>query len=74
LPKKYDVVASGSMPKTRRYVSAQKDMTNNIYTPGELEAGKTYCWRVDAVLEDGRVVEGEVWEFTVHTPSAVSKL
>ncbi len=26
--------------------------------------GKTYCWRVDTVMGDGSVIEGEVWSFT----------
>ncbi len=38
---------------------------NNIFHPKVLEKGKTYYWRVDAVRED-RVVEGDVWSFSVE--------
>ena len=37
---------------------------NNIYTPGALESGKTYFWRIDSVMNE-RTVKGEVFEFTV---------
>ncbi len=36
---------------------------NNIFTPGPLNPGATYFWRVDAVRE-GKTVKGEVWKFT----------
>ena len=38
---------------------------NNIYTPKKLEGGKTYYWRIDAVMQDD-TVKGEVWKFTVN--------
>ena len=37
----------------------------NIVNPGELNAGEIYLWRVDGILKDGTVVEGELWSFTV---------
>ncbi len=42
----------------------RQNITNNIYPPGQLEPGKTYYWRVDAIT-DSRIVRGEVWKFTV---------
>ena len=47
--------------KSPEYKGTQK---NNIYTPGPLESGKSYYWRIDAVV-DGVVVKGDVFEFTV---------
>lgn len=38
----------------------------NIADPGGLNPGQTYSWRVDAVMPDGSVVEGDVWTFTVE--------
>ncbi len=39
---------------------------SNIADPGELNSGQTYTWRVDAVMPDGRVIEGKPWSFTVE--------
>lgn len=40
------------------------NQTSNIFNPAKLEAGKTYYWRIDAVLLDSKVVKGKVWKFT----------
>jgi len=37
----------------------------NIFDPGQLEPGRTYFWRIDAV-RDGRTVKGKTWKFTVE--------
>jgi len=37
----------------------------NIYTPESLESGKTYYWRVDAIVSD-TLIKGEVWSFKVN--------
>ncbi len=37
----------------------------NIFEPGELEPGKTYFWRIDAV-RDGKKIKGYTWKFTVE--------
>jgi hypothetical protein len=37
----------------------------NIFEPGELEPGKTYFWRIDAV-RDGKKIKGNTWKFTVE--------
>lgn len=37
---------------------------NNIFTPGILISGKTYYWRIDALV-DGKIMKGQVWHFTV---------
>jgi uncharacterized protein YegL len=34
-----------------------------LHPPG-LEPGVTYYWRIDAVLVDGTVVQGDIWSFT----------
>ena len=38
---------------------------NNIYSPGKLNAGKTYYWRIDEVTKNG-TQKGNVWSFTVN--------
>ena len=43
-----------------------QNIDNNIYTPEQIELGKTYYWRVDAVLEN-QIVKGEVWKFSVES-------
>ena len=48
-----------------RSAAYRQNISNNIYTPGQMEPGKTYYWRVDAVLDD-RIVKGHVWKFTVE--------
>jgi hypothetical protein len=37
----------------------------NIFVPGNLESGKTYYWRVDAVKDQG-TIRGDTWRFTVE--------
>jgi len=39
---------------------------SNIVDPGELKPGQTYTWRVDALMPDGTVAEGEPWTFAVE--------
>ena len=39
---------------------------SNIFSPGKLEAGKKYCWRVDAVGPNGKILTGEIWRFKVE--------
>ena len=46
-------------PNSAEYAGSQ---VSNIYAPGELSAGETYYWRIDAVKETG-VEKGEVWSF-----------
>tara|TARA_B110001454_G_scaffold218483_1_gene246586 strand:+ start:707 stop:2884 length:2178 start_codon:yes stop_codon:yes gene_type:complete len=48
--------------ESSQYKGTQK---NNIYTPGTLESGKTYFWRIDSVMNE-TTVKGEVFEFTVE--------
>ena len=50
--------ASKNSPEYKR---SQK---NNIYSPGKLNPGKTYYWRVDEVNEN-KVQKGNVWSFKV---------
>ena len=40
-------------------------LQNNIYTPGNLESGNTYFWRVDEVSKKG-IQKGIVWSFKVN--------
>ncbi|HBG26964.1 MAG: hypothetical protein A2Y10_15285 [Planctomycetes bacterium GWF2_41_51] len=41
------------------------------YTPGTLELGQTYYWRIDE--RDGGVYKGDVWSFTVKLDAAAAK-
>ncbi len=41
---------------------------NESFSPGLLELGKTYYWRVDELNEtNGWAARGDIWAFTVHT-------
>ena len=42
------------------------NQVNNIFHPGELKAGQTYYWRIDAVGGND-TLKGEVWNFTAGT-------
>ena len=37
----------------------------NIFKLPSLVEGKKYFWRVDAIMNDGSVVKGDVWSFNV---------
>ena len=37
---------------------------NNIFSPGKLISGKTYYWRIDAVVNN-QITKGTIWKFTV---------
>lgn len=43
----------------------QGEYQHNIFTPKTLTPGKTYFWRVDALV-GGQVIVGDVWTFTVE--------
>ncbi len=47
-------------PEFQRAFKGEK----NVFTPGKLESGKTYYWRVDAI-RDGEVMKGDIWKFRV---------
>jgi len=49
----------------------RQNIRNNIYNPGQMEPGKTYYWRVDAV-QDKQIVKGPAWKFTVEHKSGSS--
>lgn len=43
--------------------------TNNIFSPGELDAGQKYYWRVD-VVRGKEITKGKVWNFVVENEIA----
>ncbi|OHB65623.1 MAG: hypothetical protein A2Y77_15040 [Planctomycetes bacterium RBG_13_62_9] len=43
-------------------------LTDPTFTPGALQEGTTYYWRVDEISATGAVVAGEVWNFTTVVP------
>lgn len=57
----FDTVKNASK-NSSKFKGRQK---NNIYSPGKLNAGKTYFWRIDEVTRDG-IQKGNVWSFTVN--------
>lgn len=44
-------------------------ITSSFYTPGQLQNGTTYYWRIDSVNENGTTT-GETWSFTPGLPVA----
>jgi len=54
----------GSSSDNLKQVAEMKDA--NIFAPPSLLSGKAYCWRVDAVADDGSVEQGKIWKFTVE--------
>lgn len=57
----FDTVKNASK-NSPKFKGRQK---NNIYSPGKLNAGKTYFWRIDEVTRNG-IQKGNVWSFTVN--------
>lgn len=54
------------------YLDTTPDFTNTSYqasptgtstAPGQLKYGVRYYWRVDAVTNDGTLIEGDTWDF-----------
>jgi hypothetical protein len=65
------VFSNSSSDKGRQTVTANAAsdvykgrQTETTYSPGPLEWGKTYYWRVDAVEADGTIRKGHIWSFT----------
>ncbi len=65
--------AHGAGKHIVNFMNATKDhkgrielTTSNIAHPDELRSGQTYTWRVDAIMPDGSVVEGDTWTFKVE--------
>ena len=56
----FDSVKNASK-NSPEYKGSQK---NNIYSPGKLNVGKTYYWRIDEVTKN-RIQKGNVWSFKV---------
>jgi hypothetical protein len=55
------IVYFGTAPDELKQVDDHNNDVN-IYSPGKLESGKTYYWRVDAI-RDGKTIQGELWRF-----------
>ena len=52
-----------------RSVSNKQLITSSVCTPGQLQNGTTYYWRIDSVNENG-MTTGETWSFTPGLPVA----
>lgn len=59
--KSYKVV----LDTTSAFSDSSYQTNSNLpsFSPGQLKFGHKYYWRVDAVLEDGSIIEGNVWDF-----------
>ena len=44
--------------------SFRSNVTNPIFSPGELDGGTTYFWRVDTLKAGGEKIAGKVWSFS----------
>jgi|GEM_PF-5307168 len=36
---------------------------DNVFRLPRLSSGQKYWWRIDAVMQDGSVIQGELWHF-----------
>jgi len=48
----------------------QVNQTDNTFDPCTLDHDTTYYWRIDEVLADSSVIEGDIWSFTTFDPCA----
>jgi predicted outer membrane repeat protein len=49
-------------------VLVSQNQDPNTFSPGRLNTGQTYYWRVDEVDSDGTIITGTVWTFTTYRP------
>jgi predicted outer membrane repeat protein len=49
-------------------VLVSQNQDPNTYSPGRLNYGQTYYWRIDEVDSDGTIITGTVWTFTTSRP------
>ncbi len=49
-------------------VLVSQNQDPNTYTPGRLNSGQVYYWRIDEVDNEGAIITGTVWTFTTHRP------
>ena len=49
-------------------VLVSQNQDPNTYSPGRLNAGQIYYWRIDEVDTDGTIITGTVWTFITYRP------
>jgi hypothetical protein len=49
---------------TATTVSKSFENDANVFKLPSLRAGRTYFWRVDAIMPDGTTVSGDTWSFS----------
>ena len=49
-------------------VLVSQNQDPNTYSPGRLNSGQIYYWRIDEVDSKGTTITGVVWTFTTHRP------
>jgi hypothetical protein len=57
----------GTDPNQVAQATGGTPRAETTYNPGPLQAGKTYCWRVDT-FNGAEWITGKVWSFTTITP------
>ena len=50
--------------KEQLQIQLKKVGESNIFQLPPLTGGKKYFWRVDAIMQDGSIVKGDIWSFT----------
>lgn len=60
---KHKLVWGSAADEVAKSKSYQYEGAEASYTISGLKSGKTYYWRVDEEIADGRVFEGNVWSF-----------
>jgi len=58
-------ISTGDLDSTA-YQGSFKAGEENIYQPATALAAGSYYWRVDALLANGNIVEGDIWKFIVE--------
>jgi len=57
----------GTSANNLKLLSTLEDGNNVLPTGQKLKPGETYWWRVDALQDNGNLIKGEVWKFTVRS-------
>lgn len=68
--KSYRVYLSSDGERIQKGEGLKSEQADTTFQTGRLELGKKYFWRVDQVMGNGNIVEGEVWSFTACSGNA----
>ncbi len=68
----YDEVSQSNLDDIRD-VLVSLNQRSTSFDPGLLDFGQTYYWRVDEVNNEGNIIFGKIWMFTVTSPPGPPK-